>query len=326
MVRLFIACVLGTASRAQAADLELATLAPRDSAWGKVFKAWAKAVDTESNGALRLTWYWNGVQGDEAAMIGKIRSKQLDGGAFTAAGLTRIYPSVIAYQMPGLFTGWAKLDSARGATRTKLDAAFDAAGFRILGTGDVGVAHYMSRGRPIRTPGDLQRMHPFFVSGDVINQEVLEAAGVASPRPLAVPAILPALAARARGAVDVVNTPSIAAEQLQWSAHVDHVSTMPTTYTIGALVIDKHAYDALPADARAIIDRTGANTGRVLTERIRAMDQGAFNRMKATKTVVEPTPAERAEWSDLWARVRASLRNEGKVGADFFDDVVNAAR
>jgi TRAP-type C4-dicarboxylate transport system substrate-binding protein len=81
-----------------------------------------------------------------------------------------------------------------------------------------------------------------------------------------------------------------------------------------------------PADARAIIDRTGANTGRVLTERIRAMDQGAFNRMKATKTVVEPTPAERAEWSDLWARVRASLRNEGKVGADFFDDVVNAAR
>jgi TRAP-type transport system periplasmic protein len=318
--------LLGTAGTARADELKLATLAPKDSTWGKVFSAWAKAVDHETNGALTLSWYYNATQGDEAAMVGKIRSKQLDGGAFTATGLSRIYPSIVAFQMPGLFSGWEKLDAARDRTRGKFDGAFDAEGFRIVGTGDVGVAHYLSRGRAVRTPDDVRRMHPFVISGDLVAEKVLETIGVPAPRSLSVPAILPALATRSQGGIDVINSPSIAAEQLQWSAHVDHVTTMPTSYAIGALVIDKRSYDALPADARAVLDRTGSNTGKVLTERIRGLDQAAFARMKATKTVVELNDTELAAWSTLYARVRIALRAEGKIKPDVFDDITAAAR
>src|SRR5437660_1253217 len=60
-------------------EVKLGTLAPPDSAWGKVFKAWAKAVEEDSKGKLTLTWYFNGTQGDEIAMVGKMRSKQIDG-------------------------------------------------------------------------------------------------------------------------------------------------------------------------------------------------------------------------------------------------------
>ena len=99
MVRFFIACVIalgaliGIPGRAHAEDLKFATLAPKESAWGKVFSTWAKAVDSESKGSLKMTWYWNGAQGDEAEMIGKMRSRQLAGGAFTATGLTRVFSS-----------------------------------------------------------------------------------------------------------------------------------------------------------------------------------------------------------------------------------------
>ena len=103
-------------ARAEAQEVKLATIAPADSAWGKVFKAWSKAVEEESNGALKLTWYFNGTQGDEIAAVGKMRSKQIDGGAFTATGLSQIYPHIIALQMPGLFPNWAKLDSVRDKT------------------------------------------------------------------------------------------------------------------------------------------------------------------------------------------------------------------
>src|SRR4051794_13611750 len=65
-------------------EIKLGTLAPRDSAWGGVFRAWAKAVKEESNGAVELTWFFNAQQGDEKEMIGKSRSKQIAGGAFTA--------------------------------------------------------------------------------------------------------------------------------------------------------------------------------------------------------------------------------------------------
>src|SRR5690349_24470493 len=83
-------------------EIKLGTLAPKDSAWGKVFGAWSKAVEEES-GAVKLTWFYNGSKGDEIAMVGKMRSKELDGAAITGTGLAQIWPHIGALQMPGLF-------------------------------------------------------------------------------------------------------------------------------------------------------------------------------------------------------------------------------
>lgn len=315
----------GTA-RAEAQEVKLATIAPADSAWGKVFKAWSKAVEEESNGALKLTWYFNGTQGDEIAAVGKMRSKQIDGGAFTATGLSQIYPHIIALQMPGLFPNWAKLDSVRDKTKGKFEKAFNDQGFVILGTGDVGIAHLMSRGKPVRVPDDLKTMHPFYLSGDAIGQKFLETVGVPSPKALSVAAILPALSSRSEGSVDVINTPAIAAEQLQWAAHVDHINTMASGIGIGALVMNKERYEGLPADAKAVMERTGKNTGKLLTERIRGIDEKAFERLKASKTVVELKDPEKAAWNEVFKKVRNSLKAEGKVKADIFDEVSAAAQ
>lgn len=313
-------------ARAEAQEVKLGTIAPADSAWGKVFKAWSKAVDEESKGALKLTWYFNGTQGDEIAMVGKMRSKQIDGGAFTATGLSQIYPHIIALQMPGLFPNWAKLDTVREKTRGRFERAFADQGFTILGTGDVGIAHLMSRGKAVRTPDDLKSMHPFYLSGDAIGQKFLETVGVPSPKALSVPAILPALSSRSEGSVDVINTPAIAAEQLQWAAHVDHINTMASGIGIGALVMNKERFDSLPADAKAVMERTGKNTGKLLTERIRGIDDAAFNRLKASKTVVDLNDAEKAAWNAVFVKVRNALKAEGKVKADVFDEVVAAAQ
>lgn len=320
------AATLGVAKSASAEEVKLATLAPANSEWGKVFKAWAKAVDEESNGALKLTWYFNGTQGDEIAAVGKMRSKQIDGGAFTATGLSQIFPHVIAMQMPGLFPTWQKLDQVRDKTRARFDKEFEAQGFKILGTGDVGIAHLMSRGKPVRTPADLKSMHPFYISGDAIGQKFLETVGVASPRALGVPAILPAISSRTEGSVDVINTPAIAAEQLQWAAHVDHINTMPSGIGIGALVMNKERFEGLPADAKAVMQRTGVNTGKLLTSRIRGIDGAAFNRLKSNKTVVELNDQEKAAWAAVFAKVRAALKAEGKIRGDIFDEVVAAAQ
>lgn len=313
-------------ARAEAQEVKLATIAPADSAWGKVFKAWSKAVEEESNGALKLTWYFNGTQGDEIAAVGKMRSKQIDGGAFTATGLSQIYPHIIALQMPGLFPNWAKLDSVREKTKAKFEGEFSKQGFVILGTGDVGIAHLMSRGKPVRTPDDLKSMHPFYLSGDAIGQKFLETVGVPSPKALSVPAILPALSSRSEGSVDCINTPAIAAEQLQWAAHVDHINTMASGIGIGALVMNKERYDGLPADAKAVMERTGKNTGKLLTERIRGIDDKAFERLKGSKTVVELKDNEKAAWNDVFKKVRNALKAEGKVKADIFDEVSAAAQ
>ena len=311
---------------ADAKEIKLGTLAPKDSAWGKVFGAWSKAVDEESKGAVKLTWFYNGSKGDEIAMVGKMRSKELDAAAITATGLAQIWPHIGALQMPGLFPTWAKLDAAREKVSPKIDKEFASQGFVVLGKGDVGMARLMSRGVAIRTPDDLKKAHPFYIAGDPIGQKFLETVGVPSPKALAVPAILPAVSSRSEGSIDVINSPSIAAEQLGWAPHMTHINNMVTGIGIGALVMYKETYDALPADAKAVLERTGKNTGRLLTDRIRAIDDAAFNRLKGSKTVVDLNDAEKAAWDATFAKVRAALKAEGKFRADVFDEVVAAAK
>ena len=313
-------------ARADAKEIKLGTLAPKDSAWGKVFGAWSKAVQEESGGAVKLTWFYNGSKGDEIAMVGKMRSKELDAAAITATGLAQIWPHVGALQMPGLFPTWAKLDAVREKLSPKFDKEFASQGFVILGKGDVGMAHLMSRGIAIRTPDDLKKAHPFYISGDPIGQKFLETVGVPSPKALAVPAILPAVSSRSEGSINVINSPSIAAEQLGWAPHMTHINNLASGIGIGALVMSKETFDSLPADAKAVLERSGKNTGRLLTDRIRAIDDAAFNRLKGSKTVVDLNDAEKAAWAAVFTKVRNSLKAEGKIRADVFDEVVAAAQ
>src|ERR1044072_165182 len=104
---------VGLSQEASAAEqtLKIGTLAPKSSPWGQVFSVWEKAVKEKSGGRLELQFFYNGQQGDEAAMVAKMKSGQLSGAAVTAVGLSKIYKPILALQMPGLFSSWAKLDA-----------------------------------------------------------------------------------------------------------------------------------------------------------------------------------------------------------------------
>ena len=62
---------------------------------------------------MELQFFYNGQQGDEGAMVGKMKAGQLDGAALTAVGLSKVYKPIGALQMPGLFTTWAKLGTTK---------------------------------------------------------------------------------------------------------------------------------------------------------------------------------------------------------------------
>jgi TRAP-type transport system periplasmic protein len=319
--------------------IKIGTIAPKNSEWGKYFSAWARAVKKETGGAYELDWAYNGSAGDEAGMIGGMRSGALHAGALTATGLSTIFPSVVALQMPGLVDNWAQLDKVRNEAKGNFDAAFEAAGFKILGWGDVGIGHTMFRdplkdpndpskgyAKPeIRTPADLKAYNTFYISGDAIGSKFLEALGISAPRALGVAAILPAIAGREASSIDVITTPAIAAEQLQWAPHVTHVVDMPVGFGIGALVMNKKFYSDLPDNIRKIVEDTGKNTSQLLTTAIRNKDQEAWNELMRTKKVVKLTPAERAQWQAKFADVRKVLKNEGKIKADVYDAVTKAA-
>lgn len=314
----------GVAGDAHAADetIKIGTLAPKSSPWGKVFETWLKAVNEKSGGKLELQFFYNGTQGDEDGMIGKIKSGQLDGAAVTGVGLGKVYKPILALQMPGLFTSWSKLDKARDAMKADFEKGAKDAGFFISGWGDVGLVRTMSKGFAIKTPDDLKGKKPYYIRADSIIPALYSIIGGVSGVPLNVPEVLPNLNT---GAINVINAPCLAAEQLQWAGKMDNLNDSASATAIGALVFSSKRIDALPADLKTILTDTGKVAASALTTKIRSEDDAAFGRLKAKMTVTTPSADDKAKWESIFKQTRAKLA-QGTFSSDLVTKLEGLAK
>ncbi len=302
--------------------IKLATLAPADSAWAKQFKKLADDVSNDTGGELRIDFQWNGQAGDEVLMVQKIRTGQLDAAAVSMLGLAQTgVADVLLFELPGLFTSWAKLDLARDALKPELDRMFESKGFTVLGWGDVGAAKTMTVGFEVHHPSDLRNKGTFFFTGDPITPKIYAAIGGITPREMSFPELLPNLQS---GAVNVIVVPPLVAEQLQWTSRITHISTETLAYAIGAVVASSQRMQSLPEKFKDVFAARGREAIERLNGTVRRMDAQAFERMKATKIVYSPTETDRNEWRDLFVKVTTQLRGSLFTPA-LFDKVVRIA-
>lgn len=301
---LVAALVLPLAAAADPVVIKLGSLAPKESPWGQVLRVWMKAVKEKSNNTLSVEIFWNGTQGDEAAQISKLKTGQLDGAIVTSVGLAQVHSDVIALQMPGLFANWEQLDKAREAMRPDFEKAFKAKGFDLVGWGDVGLDHPISRGYAVRLPTDFRGKRPWAWREDPIVPSILQAIGGVQPHLTSLPEVLPELSV---GNVDGLSTSALAAEQLQWAPRLDHINTLVVAPNIGGVVVASSTLAKLSAEHRKILMETGALACKALTDRIRLEDAKALERLKKRMTVIEPTPAEIAAWQKVFADARQRL-------------------
>lgn len=304
----------GVARRASAVEhtIKLGTLAPKVSPWGQVFAVWSKAVSDKSGGRMELQISYNGLQGDEDAMVAKIKSSTLDGAAVSGVGLGKIYKPILALQMPGLFTAWSKLDKARDTMKSEFEKGASDAGFFISGWGDVGLVRAMSKGFAVKTPDDLKGKKPAYIRADAIRPAVFSVIGGVSGVPLNVPEVLPNLNT---GAVNTVHAPCLVAEQLQWAGKLDNLTTNVLGVSIGAIAFSTKRLGALPADLKAILLDTAKITALSLTKRIRDEDDAAFNRLKGKMNVSTMSADEVAKWDAIHKQARQKLA-QGTFSSD----------
>ena len=308
--------------------VHFATLAPAQSPWGKWFNIWKveaekAAIEKGGPNQLKVVWHWNGVEGPEPSVVGKIKTGQLWGAAVTAVGLAQIHGPINALQMPGMFENWGELDKARDALKGGFDEKLKAAGFYVSGWGDVGQARTMSKGFAIKTPADLAGKTPGFLEGDRIAPKVYESINgflsekklsAVTPRSTQVVEILSLLNS---GNINVLTTPPLAAEQLQWSSRLSNMNTQVVSFGVGAMVISQDKLNELPQDMRDMMQKLGAATSRKLAENIRKQDDLAFDRLKKKmgENVYTPTAAEVEQFRSLYraACANASMALDSNV-------------
>ena len=276
--------------------LRVATLAPKNSSWGKVFRIWRKAVKKKTDGEVNLKIYYNAVQGNEGSMVGKMKTGQLDGAALTSVGLSNIYKNVLVMSLPGVSDSWKNLDKVRKAIGKDVLKGFESKGFHIFAWGDVGLVRQMSQGFAVRTPSDLKGKRPMVWRNEPLGPLVYSFIPGVVPVPKSVTEVLPALRAKN---VEVINAPALAAEQLQWVPYLDHVSSQVSTCAIGATVFRKKAIDGIPADVRAGFDKIQKKVRKRGSKRIRKLDKKAYKRLTKKMTVVELSDADRKQWEAL---------------------------
>ncbi|MBM4783832.1 MAG: hypothetical protein GQE15_39690 [Archangiaceae bacterium] len=303
-------------SFADPVTLKIGSLAPRESPWGQVLRTWVKAVKEKSNGEVLIDVYWNATQGDEVAQISKMKTGQLDGAVVTCTGLAVIDPTVNVLQAPGLISTWKQLDTARDALKPRFDATFKAQGFVLVGWGDVGLDRWMSKGFALASPKDFKGQRPWVWREDPTLSPVFQAANVVAI-PLGVPEVLPELST---GNINAMSISALGAEQLQWSSKLDHLSLAVVGPNIGGMVLSKAKLDTLSEANRAMVLETGRLTANALTTRIRAEDEKALERLKAKMTVVQPTPAQQAEWDALYREARSRMA-KGALPAELITEV-----
>ncbi|MCX6546221.1 MAG: TRAP transporter substrate-binding protein DctP [Acidobacteria bacterium] len=297
-------------------NIKVGTLAPEGTPWYDVIQEvganWKKA----SGGTISLTIFGGGVQGDEPAMVSKMRIGQLQMGAFTSVGLETITKEMSALWIPLLFRNYDELDYVRGKIDARLEKALGDKGFVVLNWGDAGWVKYFAK-KPIPNLKALQELKLFTWAGNSESEEMYKDAGFKIV-PLAATDILMNLQ---RNMIEAFPAPATAALANQWFGLAKNMMDIKFAPIVGATIITKAAWDKIDPSLRPTLLKLARETGTKFTPKIRGLETEAIDAMvKRGLQIQKLTPQAEQEWQQTAEKFYPKIRGT-IVPADLFDEV-----
>ena len=306
------------AAPAQAAQtvVKMATLAPEGSSWYRVLQEMGEEWKKASGGAVTLRIYPGGVAGDEDAMIRKMRIGQIQAAAITGIGLAYLERSFYALHIPMMYASDEEFDYVRDRFAPVLEKALEAKGFLVLNWGDAGWVHFFSK-TPVVTPAEAKALKLFMWSGDTTLLQLYKETGF-HPVPLSTTDLLPSLQT---GMVNGYSSTPLASLAFQWFGLAPNMTDLRYAPLTGATVIEKGAWEKIPAELRPKLLEASRAAGRKLRVEIRRLNQEALGVMVKNGLKVHQVPPDvQAQWSKMVEDVYPQVR--GKImPAEAFDAV-----
>lgn len=266
--------LLLAASPASAKSFRLASLAPQDSAWGKLIQEMATAVSKETGGKVKFKLYLGGKLGDEAKVTKKL-GRGLDGAFFTGQGMGLLLPAFRVQELPFLVESYAEADKVRKALWPQFEAAFEKdTAFVLLGGGETGQVYLFSK-QPIQDVDGLKGAKLWVWEGDQVASDTFGVFGV-SPRPLDILTVVQQLKS---GGIDTVYNSPAGAVALGWTGDLGYVSGRNFAYASGGFVLSKKAWKKIPKDLQPIVKRVVGEYGEKIIAQARKDNAAALKRL-----------------------------------------------
>ncbi|MFH0981692.1 MAG: TRAP transporter substrate-binding protein DctP [Planctomycetota bacterium] len=298
--------------------VRLGTLAPRGSSYAKHLLAMGEQWRQAPGGGVLLTVYPDGTMGSEADMVRRMRLGQLQAGMLTAMGLADIEPAVTGLQyMPMMFRSLGEVDYIGEKLQPMLEKRLEEKGFVVLFWADTGWVRFFSK-EPVIRPDDLRKTKLSVGAGRPADLESYRAVGC-NPVPLETVDILPSLQT---GLINAVPLPPSIALAGQVDGVAPHMLDLDWAPLVGAAVITKKTWDAIPLEGREALRKAATETGRLIKADGRRESVESVDAMRKRGLRIHAvTPEVGAEWRQVVEAAYPKIRGV-IVPEDMFDEVV----
>ncbi len=276
-----------------AVTLRYTTGAPAKTPWVMQLERYAKDVDEESKGTLKIDGFIAAQLGNEQDTVQQVARGRIDMGGFSNGSVALLVPELGVLQLPFWFKSTKELDCVLDGPVTGFVTELLARkGVQFLGWTEVGTGDLVGK-RPFLSPKDVNGLKAAAQSSKV-NAMFWTALG-ANPSFVGITEITSAFQT---GLVDVQANvvtfylPSGLAKVAPVLTRLD-VSDAP-----GIVLMNKGAYDRLSPEHKAALQRAGDRAPAAqLRGEIRGFEE-TLRRMhvQAGGQVVQATPEQREEW------------------------------
>ncbi len=268
--------------------LKLATLAPEGSPWMKAFHKANRELISRTGGVVRMRAYPAGVMGDDHTVLRKMRIGQIQVAGLMGTGLVEIDKEFQVLATPFLFRNYEEVDYVLRGITDRFEKALEEKGYVLLGWSEIGFIYMMSK-TPMSSLDAVRGAKVWAPEGDSMTQAVFQKAGV-SPVPLGISDVLVALQT---GLIDVIYGTPFGAIALQWFTKVRYITKVPLSYSMGAVVMTRKAFETIPPDHRKTVREVFRKTLLPLNAETRKDNEEALTVMaKQGINYVELSPQE----------------------------------
>ena len=302
--------------------IRLATLLPRGSSHYQILESMGQQWREASGGSINLTIYADGTMGGEAETVQRMRVGQIQAATLSVGGLSEIDPSVGALQkIPMVYHSLDEMEYVRSHMEPELEQRLEAKGFVVLFWADTGWVNIFCR-QPAMHPDEFKHTKVFVGATDNDEFAVVKGLGIQAV-PLEWSDVLTSLRT---GMVDTVPTVPFFALAGQYDLVARHMLDLPWVPLIGATVITKRAWDAIPPQYHEAFRRAAADAGKEMQARGRQESLEAIEAMKKRGLKVHPvSPELQEEWRRFAEAVYPQMRGS-MIPADMFDEVLKLIR
>jgi TRAP-type transport system periplasmic protein len=270
--------------------IRLASLAPARSVWDNSLQQMRSDWEQQTQGRVRGIVFPTGQQGDDAAVLLKMKAGTLDAAALTLPGLCKIDDGFNVLGIPLFYESYDELNHVTERLTPMLRQRLESRGFVLLNWGHAGWIRVFTT-RPARTLSDLKGLKWYTTAGDDRMVQVFQRRGF---HPIALP-MTGILTGLTSGMIEAVPTTPTAMLFFQWYGRAKYMLDVPLAPLVGATVVSDRVWRSLSEADRAAMMRAARAVEVRLAVEIPRQDDESIRVMRERGLTV--TLGEGSDWA-----------------------------